>query len=206
MNRAGHNPARSIPLERSRVAARILGFLCLFALVAGAPLPACAQSASDEYRIKSAFLFHFAQLVEWPAGSLNSGDAALNLCIFDDEPRLADLRSTIDGKPIGSRVFHVVPLNASQELQGCNMLFFSRNDAKRQAVILKRLRGLPILTVGEAADFLPDGGMIRFHIEENKIRFDINLGAADASHLKISSQLLLLASVVMRGNGAGGGR
>jgi hypothetical protein len=144
--------------------------------------------------------------VEWPPGALNSGDGSLNLCIFDDEPRLADLRSTIDGKPIGSRVFHVVPLNAAQELQGCNMLFISRDGARRQSAILKRLRGQPVLTVGESGDFFPDGGMIRFHIEENKIRFDINLDAANVSHLKISSQLLLLASVVKRGSGAGGGR
>jgi hypothetical protein len=181
-------------------------FLCLLVLVAEAPRVACAQSAADEYRIKSAFLFHFAQFVEWPPGALNSGDASLNLCIFDDEPRLADLRSTIDGKPIGGRVFHVVPLGASQELRGCNMLFFSRNEARRQDGVLKRLRGQPVLTVGESASFLPDGGMIRFHIEENKIRFDVNLGASDASHLKISSQLLLLASVVIRSNGAGMGR
>lgn len=178
-------------------------FLCLFALVSGAPGIARAQTAADEYRIKSAFLYHFAQLVEWPPGTLNSGNASLNLCIFDDEPRLADLRSTIDGKPIGLRVFHVVLLSSSQELQSCNMLFFSRDEARRQGAILKRLRGQPVLTVGESADFLPNGGMIRFHIEENKIRFDINLGAADASHLKISSQLLLLASVVIRSNGTG---
>jgi len=48
---------------------------------------------------------------------------------------------------------------------------------------------MPILTVGETANFLSDGGMIRFHIENDKIRFDINLGDAEASHLKISSRL-----------------
>jgi len=203
LKREAHNSATETPFERSRESARIAVFLCLLVLVVGAPRVAHAQSAADEYRIKSAFLFHFAQLVDWPPGALNGGDASLNLCIFDDEPRLADLRSTIDGKPIGGRVFHVVPLNATQELRGCNILFFSRDEARRQGAILKRLRGQPVLTVGESADFLPNGGMIRFHIEENKIRFDINLGASDASRLKISSQLLLLATVVIRGNGAG---
>jgi hypothetical protein len=48
--------------------------------------------------------------------------------------------------------------------------------------------------------------MIRFHLKENKIRFDINLAASDLSHLKISSQLLLLATAVIRGNGTGAGR
>jgi hypothetical protein len=38
--------------------------------------------------------------------------------------------------------------------------------------------------------------MIRFHLEADRIRFDINLTAADSAHLKISSRLLLLASSV----------
>jgi hypothetical protein len=43
--------------------------------------------------------------------------------------------------------------------------------------------------------------MIRFHLEDGKIRFDINLGAADSAHLKISSRLLILATSVTRGAG-----
>jgi hypothetical protein len=50
-----------------------------------------------------------------------------------------------------------------------------------------------------------DGGMIRFHLDDGRIRFDINLGAADSVHLKISSRLLLLASSIVRGSGTGGG-
>jgi hypothetical protein len=68
---------------------------------------------------------------------------------------------------------------------------------------LRSLRGQPVLSVGETANVLSDGGMICFHLEGDRIRFDINLGAADASHLKISSRLLLLATSVMRGSRTG---
>jgi hypothetical protein len=192
--------------ERVRDSARIFVFLCLIPLCTGALKPACAQTAADEYQIKAAFLFHFAQLVEWPAGALNAGDHSINLCIFEDEPRRHELQSTIEGKPIGSRVFHVRQLSPAQEIQGCHILFLSRDEARRQSAMLKSLRGLPVLTVGETANFLTDGGMIRFHLEDNKIRFDINLGAADLSRLKISSRLLLLATSVNRGNGTEAGR
>jgi hypothetical protein len=181
-------------------------FLCLILLVSGARQPARAQAAADEYRIKAAFIFHFAQFVDWPGGALDARSPSLILCIYDDEPRLTEVRSTVEGKLIGSRALHVRLLSPAQELQGCNIVFLSRDQAQRQAAILRRLRSQPVLTVGESGNFLTDGGMIRFHIEENKIRFDINLGASDLSHLKISSQLLLLASVVNRGNGRGAGR
>jgi hypothetical protein len=48
--------------------------------------------------------------------------------------------------------------------------------------------------------------MIRLRIDEGKIRFDINLAAAESSHLQISSRLLLLATTVTRGGVADRGR
>jgi iron complex outermembrane receptor protein len=53
------------------------------------------------------------------------------------------------------------------------------------------------LTVGESDEFVRHGGMIGFCLEENKIRFDINLKAAQRGNLKISSRLLLLAKTVI---------
>jgi hypothetical protein len=181
-------------------------FLCLISFLSGALKPARCQTTAEEYQIKAAFLYHFTQLVGWPDSTLNAKDLSLNLCIFDGDPHLLELRNSIEGKPIGSRVFHVRQLSPAQEIQGCHMLFISREEARRQNAMLKSLRGLPVLTVGETANFLTDGGMIRFHTEDNKIRFDINLGAADLSHLKISSRLLLLATSVYRGNGTEAGR
>jgi hypothetical protein len=194
-----------IPSGRTCISARLLA-LSIALLVSGLPQSAATQSAPAEYQVKAAFLFHFAQLVDWPVGVLNSGDPSLNLCIFDDEPRRQELQSTIDGKTIGARVFHVRLINQAQDFQGCNILFLSRDEARRQAPTLKSLRGMPVLTVGETANFLSDGGMIRFHLEEDKIRFDINLGGAESSHLKISARLLLLATLVTQSGAADRGR
>ena len=185
--------------RRTHVSVQVLVLWSIMMLVLGAPQPAVAQPATEEYKVKAAFLFHFAQLVEWPA-ALNAGDQSLNLCVFDDEPRLQELQSTIEGKLIGTRVLHVRLISQQQTMQGCNILFLSRDEGWRQAAILKSLRGQPVLTVGETDSFLSDGGMIRLRLDDDKIRFDINAGAADSSQLKISSRLLLLATTVTLGS------
>lgn len=59
------------------------------------------------------------------------------------------------------------------------------------------MQGNPILTVGETEQFVKDSGMIGFCIEENKIRFNINLEAAEKANLKISARLLMLAKTVI---------
>jgi hypothetical protein len=165
-----------------------------------------AQSTADEYQVKAAFLFHFAQFLDWPADSPNAADPSLSLCIFGDEPHRQDIQSTLEGKVIGPRAFLVRLVSQPQDIQGCNILFLSRDEVRRQAATLKSLRGMRVLTVGETADFISDGGMIRFHLEGGRIRFDINLAAAESSHLQISSRLLLLASTVIRAGDADRGR
>ncbi len=206
MYRALNNSTRKASSKQTFCAAWIFGFVSIVLLIAGAAQFARAQSNADEYQVKAALLFHFAQFVDWPAGTLDAGDASVKLCIFDDEPRRRELQDTIEGKLIGGRVYHVRLIDQLQEISNCNILFLSRDEARRQNAIVKSLRGLPVLTVGETPNFLSDGGMIRFHLDEGKIRFDINLRAANSSHLKISSRLLLLATSVTRGGAADRGQ
>jgi hypothetical protein len=165
-----------------------------------------AQSAAEEYQVKAAFLFHFVQLVEWPAGTLDASDRSISLCIFDDEPHRRELENTIEGKVVGMRVLHLRLLDQRQDIQGCNILFLSRDEGRRQAAILRSVHDLPVLTVGETDTFLADGGMIHFHLDGDKIRFDINAAGADASHLRISARLLLLATSVTHTTGIGVGK
>jgi hypothetical protein len=154
------------------------------------------QTTAEESPVKAAFLFHFAQLVDWPADTTSDGDHSLNICVFDDDPQRNELQSTLEGKLIDERTLHVRLLSGSQGIAGCMILFLSRDEGRRQAHVLRDLRDQPVLTVGENESFLSDGGMIRFRIEAGRIRFDINLTAADSAHLKISSRLLLLATSV----------
>jgi hypothetical protein len=66
------------------------------------------------------------------------------------------------------------------------------------AHILQRAAGAGALTVGEAEEFLPRGGMIRLLVDEGKVRFDISTRSAEQAGLKVSSQLLKLARSVER--------
>ena len=199
MYRTSYNSTSGANSRPTRISARKIGSLCFVLLVLGVLQSVCAQSTADEYQVKAAFLFHFAQFLDWPADAPNAGSPTLSLCIFDDEPRRQELEGTVEGKAIGARTFHVRLINQTQDIQGCNILFLSRDETRRQSAILKSLRGMPVLTVGETPDFLSDGGMIRFHLDEGETRFDINLASAEYSHLQISSRLLLLATSVTRG-------
>jgi hypothetical protein len=156
-----------------------------------------AQSTAAEYQVKAAFLFHFAQLVDWPADSQDGTNNSLFLCTFGGDPFQGALEATVEGKTIGNRAIHVLHLTQPKDMQSCQVLFFDKAQSRNIPTLVAGLQKTPVLTVGETAGFLDAGGMIRFLLEADKVRFEINLGAAESARLKIGSRLLILAQNVV---------
>ena len=156
-----------------------------------------AQSNVEEYQIKAAFLYHFAQLVDWPADPAQSADRAMLFCTFGDDPFQGGLDTTVAGKFIGKRLIQVRHLQRSENIQDCQILFFGKTESKYLASEMAELKNGPVLTVGESEGFLEAGGMVCFLVVENKVRFAINLHAAEDAGLKIGSRLLVLAQSVI---------
>jgi hypothetical protein len=170
-------------------------FVSLFHL--STPISVHAQSNTAEYQLKAAFIFHFAQLVDWPPDALGPSNRALTLCIADENALPGLLESMVQGKQIASHPLQVRHLLEKDNPRFCDLLFIVRQDKKRTAAPLKAVNNAPILTVGESDEFLQQGGIIGFCYQENKIRFDINLPAARRANIKVSSRLLLLANSVI---------
>lgn len=197
MEREDNNSTKGRLQGRCGHFAQPAAILCLLLLILGTTQLVRGQTTVEESQVKAAFLFHFAQLVDWPADPSNDGNRSLIICVFDDDPQRRELQRTLEGKLIGERVLHLRLLSEPQATPGCKILFLSRDEGPRQSATLRDLRDQPVLTVGETESFLSEGGMIRFRIAADRIRFDINLTAAESAHLKISSRLLLLATSVI---------
>jgi len=173
-------------------------FVALAAL-SGVTFASAQTNSSSEYQVKAAFLFHFAQFVEWPEETFASANSPLTYCTIGEDPFHGSLDAALNGKTIGARSFRVMHFKQPQEIQGCQVLFIGAKEKKLAAAILGNAKGNSVLTVGESEHFVQDGGMIGFLLEENKIRFEVNLEAAQKANLKISSRLLALAKSVLGG-------
>jgi uncharacterized protein DUF4154 len=168
-------------------------FLLLF-LFLTVPGRVGAQSKTEEYHVKAGFIFHFAEFVDWPVAI--GGSSNFLLCMLGNDPFQGQLESTLDGKAIGAKPIHILHLKQSQDARSCQVLFISNSEDQHLPTIIGDLMNSSVMTVGEANDFIERGGMIRFVLEQGKVRFEINLKAADPAGLKFSSRLLLLAKNV----------
>jgi YfiR/HmsC-like len=190
---------RASGVRPRRVCCRRLVATLLAALVssAGAPRALAQQNASSEYQVKAAFLFHFAQFVEWPPDAFKDADSPLTYCTIGEDPLSGALDQSLSGKTIGARPLRVQHLKLSQQAQTCQVLFIGASETRRLSEIMASVSDRPILTVGETEHFAANGGVIGFSVETNKVRFEINLEAAEKANLKISARLLALAKTVI---------
>ena len=85
-----------------------------------------------------------------------------------------------------------------QALVRSQVVFVCSSEEKHVGEILQMVSGHSILTIADMPGFIDSGGMVGLGVEKAKIRFEVNIAAADKARLKMSSQLLRLAKRVIR--------
>ena len=163
-----------------------------------AQLASAQVKAAPEYSLKAAYLFNFTQFVEWPSNSFASAAAPLVIGVLGEDPFGGALDQAVKDKTVRGRSFEIRRYKQVGDVNGCHVLFVCASEARRVTGILAATRKSGILTVSDIDRFAEQGGVIDFTMENNKIRFQVNLNAAAAAELKISAQLLNLARKVWR--------
>jgi hypothetical protein len=164
-------------------------------------------SDSSEYLIKAGFIYNFAKFVEWPTAAFSQPDSPIVIGVLGTDPFGNVLDRIVEDKKIGPRGFVVKRLKWGKDLKDlkdCKIVFVSASERAHIDEILQSVKGLPILTVGETPGFAERGGVIRFTLEDNRVRFEVNVDAAHQADLNISSRLLTLAKII--GQTAASGR
>ncbi len=149
----------------------------------------------QEYHVKAAFLYNFAKFVEWPPESSQSSQSLFIIGILGKDPFGGGL-DLLKGKAIEGRELVIKRFPRLDELEKCHILFISSSEKNQLPKILKAVEKFKTLTVGDVEGFAQAGGSINFFIEEEKIRFEINLQASQRQGIRISSQLLKLARII----------
>ena len=166
------------------------------ALVVAAVLATSAMAQTvDEYKVKAAFVFNFAKFIQWPREAFKTPVDPLVICVLGQDQMTNSLREAVNGNAIDGRPVVVRKFEVGQVSCDCNILFVSSSATKRFRSWLKESG---VLTVGETPGFTADGGVINFKLEDGRVRFEINVAAAERQQVHISSKLLSLAQVVKK--------
>lgn len=174
----------------------------LFATIAAAtflsaaPSGSAQQSKPEEYQVKAVYLFNFGRFIEWPEAAIKG--QTFTICVLGQDPFGRVLDATLAGEAIDNRKLVTRRIASVRDATDCQILFVSSSEASRIPDIVISVSKTGTLTVSDTPGFTNKGGMIQFVLMGNKVRFDVNLTAAEKEGLTISSQLLKVAANVKR--------
>lgn len=144
----------------------------------------------------AAYLYNFGKFVTWQ-GVRIPGPGPLEICVLGKDPFGAVLDTIVAGESIDARKIAVRRLSKIQEADQCSILFVSSSEEDRLVPILAEAQRSGMLTVSDIPHFAERGGIIGFVMRQDRIRFEVNRGTAEQSHLILSSELLKVASKVI---------
>jgi hypothetical protein len=179
-----------------RLSALRLSLCWRLATLAFACSAAWAATPPSEYQVKAVFLFNFAHFVSWPVDTFRRPDAPFVIGILGNDPFGSTLDEVVRGETIDHHPFVVKRFQDARDIEDCNILFIGRAEPARVDEALSALKGRSILTVSDADVSEHRGVMIGLFTENNRVRLRIDLAAAKAANLTISSNLLRPAEII----------
>ena len=183
-----------VPFVLQRVRKKIVACFCC-RLLSICMTPSClaqphaSMSPSD---VEAAYLYNFGKFVRYPAAQ-GQDATSFSICILGEDSFGGTLDSLVANELIEGRKIVARRLTSLSTASNCQIVFIAASEETRLAKDLAVFENKPVLTVSNLPGFLEHGGMIQFLLQNNRVRFAVNLAQTEQSSLSLSSELLKVA-------------
>jgi hypothetical protein len=163
---------------------------------------AAASTPRDVQQVKAAYVLNFLRFTEWPGRP--RGEDEFVLAVVGTREFADTLREIArEAERLGQKPVRVQQLDAGatrsrlQRALGEADAVFVQSDALVDAqTVLALSASRPVLTIGDVPGFAAAGGMLGLVPRGQRIVFDANPRAIQASGLQVSAKVLKLANIV----------
>jgi hypothetical protein len=145
--------------------------------------------------VEAAYLYNFGKFVQWPSNT-NANPGLFSVCLLGQDSFGKRLDDLVANETLQGRKIVVRRLASTDAADTCQIVFIGTSEDARLRKDLDALDKKPVLTVSNLPVFLERGGMIQFLLQNNRVRFAVNLPAAQQAGLALSSDLLKVAVYV----------
>lgn len=153
--------------------------------------------ALEDYQIKALYLVKFIQYTGWPRDASGSNQTATVIGVLGNDHLVEELEK-LAADAGRSRPLAVRKVSTLREAEQCQLVFIANGESDSEAEWLEALSGKPILTVGDSKWTIKRGGVVQFVIQDEHVRFEVNLAAGQRQQLELSRQLLTVAARVYK--------
>lgn len=154
------------------------------------------ESGPNEDAVRAAALYNIILFTDWPASAFTAPDAPLVVGVLGEGPTADLLANLGENETWRGHPIQVTRFRAASEVSSCHVVYLARSAFADWTTVQRSWAGRPILTASSLPDFARRGGIVEFGIERNRLRLTVNLDAARASGITLSSSVLRLARVL----------
>src|SRR5688572_21296881 len=164
--------------------------LIIVALVASGNVFAQERPMHEVY---SMMVFNFVRYVQWPDHT-TSGEFVIG--VVGNSEVYNTLNTWYGGKPRGSKTYVIKKYSSASEVADCHVVFIDKSKSGEFEDINNKVKGKGTLIITDKNGLGEKGSSINFKTVDNKLKFELNQKALEASNLKVSGALSSMAILI----------
>lgn len=145
------------------------------------------------HEVYSMMVFNFTRYVQWP-DQATAGEFVIGVVGSNDV--YTTLNGWYGGKPRGSKTYIIKKFNSAADVTDCHVLFIDKSKSGEFDAINTKLKGKGTLLITDKNGLGEKGSGINFKTVDNKLKFELNQKAIEASNLKVSGSLSSMAILI----------
>src|SRR3989337_4559119 len=142
------------------------------------------------HEICSMMVYNFTKYVQWPDHA-TSGEFVIG--VVGNTDIYNTLNGWYGGKPRGTKTYIIKKFNSASEVTDCHVLYIDNSKSSEFDNANDKVKGKGTLVITAKNGLGEKGSGINFKTVDNKLKFELNQKAIEASNLKVSGALSSMA-------------
>jgi len=153
---------------------------------------AFAQERSVQ-EVYSMMVYNFTKYVQWPD---HAGSGEFVIGVVGNADIYNTLNGWYGGKPRGSKTYVIKKFNSASDVTDCHVLYIDKSKSGEFEIVNNKVKGKGTLVITDKNGLGEKGSAINFKMVDNKLKFELNQRAIEASNLKVSGALSSMAILI----------
>jgi len=147
----------------------------------------------EKHELHSMMIYNFLKYIQWPE-SANSGQFVIG--VMGDDDVYNTLKAWYGDRERMGKILRVKKLTSPSEAKVCQLVYIGSAASNEFEAVHGAVSDNPTLIITDKNGLGKRGSGINFKTVNNRLKFELNQNALDASKLKVSSQLAAMAIVI----------
>lgn len=144
------------------------------------------------HEIYSMMMFNFTRYVQWPS----EDEKEFVIGVVGNADVYKTLTTWYNGKARGSQTYVIKSFKSTAEVTDCAVVFVDHSSAAEFEAFKTKMKGKNTLVITAKNGYGEKGSGINFTTVDNKLKFELNQKAIEASNLKVAGTLTSMAILI----------